>query len=130
MIIHTARRTIALAALCLAAMSGWAGEAWQTLPPMPTLPKGTVGRHAEINGAKLWYAEWGNRAASPPVLLLHGGFGNSSYYGKLIPVLVAHGYRVRLSIPYGEYWFPYLMRRLAERPANVGFFLKGALTRG
>lgn len=61
---------------------------------MPTLPKGTVGRHAEINGAKLWYAEWGDRAASAPVLLLHGGFGNSSYYGKLIPVLVAHGYRV------------------------------------
>jgi proline dehydrogenase len=39
------------------------------------------------------------------------------------------GYRVRLSIPYGEYWFPYLMRRLAERPANVAFFLKGAFRR-
>jgi len=36
------------------------------------------------------------------------------------------GYRVRLSIPYGEYWFPYLMRRLAERPANLGFFLRNA----
>ena len=36
------------------------------------------------------------------------------------------GYRVRLSIPYGEYWFPYLMRRLAERPANLAFFLKNA----
>ena len=99
MMIHTARRTLALA-ICLAATSCWAGEAlqparaWQTLPPTPTLPKGTVGRHAEINGAKLWYAEWGNHAASPPVLLLHGGFGSSSYYGKLIPVLVAHGYRV------------------------------------
>ena len=34
------------------------------------------------------------------------------------------GYRVRVSIPYGEYWFPYLMRRLAERPANLGFFLR------
>ena len=29
-----------------------------------------------------------------PVLLLHGGFGNSNYFGHLIPVLVAHGYRV------------------------------------
>ena len=28
--------------------------------------------------------------------------------------------------PYGDFWFPYLMRRLAERPANVGFFLQGA----
>ncbi len=39
------------------------------------------------------------------------------------------GYRVRLSIPYGEYWFPYLMRRLAERPANLAFFLKAAFSR-
>jgi proline dehydrogenase len=40
------------------------------------------------------------------------------------------GYRVRVAIPFGEYWFPYLMRRLAERPANLGFFLKGFLQRG
>jgi proline dehydrogenase len=39
------------------------------------------------------------------------------------------GYRVRLSIPYGPHWFPYLMRRLAERPANVAFFLRGAFSR-
>jgi proline dehydrogenase len=39
------------------------------------------------------------------------------------------GYRVRLAIPFGDYWFPYLMRRLAERPANVAFFLKGLLGR-
>jgi proline dehydrogenase len=39
------------------------------------------------------------------------------------------GYRVRLSIPYGEYWFPYLMRRLAERPANLAFFIKGVFSR-
>jgi proline dehydrogenase len=40
------------------------------------------------------------------------------------------GYRVRLAIPFGDYWFPYLMRRLAERPANVAFFLKGLLAGG
>jgi proline dehydrogenase len=39
------------------------------------------------------------------------------------------GYRVRLSIPYGAYWFPYLMRRLAERPANLAFFVRGAFSR-
>jgi proline dehydrogenase len=33
--------------------------------------------------------------------------------------LVAEGYRVRAYVPYGEQWYPYLMRRLAERPANV-----------
>jgi proline dehydrogenase len=43
--------------------------------------------------------------------------------------LLERGYRVRLSIPFGEYWFPYLMRRLAERPANLAFFLKGAFSR-
>lgn len=37
------------------------------------------------------------------------------------------GYRVRLAIPFGEDWFPYLMRRLAERPANLGFFLANLL---
>lgn len=43
--------------------------------------------------------------------------------------VLERGYRVRLSIPYGAYWFPYLMRRLAERPANVAFFLRGAFSR-
>jgi proline dehydrogenase len=43
--------------------------------------------------------------------------------------IVADGYRVRLSIPYGDYWFPYLMRRLAERPANLAFFLKHAFAK-
>lgn len=39
-------------------------------------------------------------------------------------LLVRDGYRVRVYIPYGQDWFPYFMRRLAERPANVGFFLR------
>jgi proline dehydrogenase len=38
--------------------------------------------------------------------------------------LVQDGYRVRVYIPYGSDWFPYFMRRLAERPANLGFLLK------
>jgi proline dehydrogenase len=33
------------------------------------------------------------------------------------------GYRVRVYIPFGTQWYPYLMRRLAERPANIAFFL-------
>jgi proline dehydrogenase len=41
--------------------------------------------------------------------------------------LVRDGYRVRVYIPYGKDWFPYFMRRLAERPANLGFFLKNFL---
>jgi proline dehydrogenase len=38
--------------------------------------------------------------------------------------LVREGYRVRVYIPYGTEWFPYFMRRLAERPANLLFFLR------
>lgn len=38
--------------------------------------------------------------------------------------LVAEGYRLRLYIPFGCAWYPYYMRRLAERPANVFFILR------
>jgi len=42
--------------------------------------------------------------------------------------LVADGYRMRIYVPFGRQWFPYFMRRLGERPANVGFVLKGILS--
>ncbi|MFN7926549.1 MAG: proline dehydrogenase family protein [Blastocatellia bacterium] len=38
--------------------------------------------------------------------------------------LVEEGYRVRVYVPYGEFWYPYFMRRLAERPANLWFVVK------
>lgn len=38
--------------------------------------------------------------------------------------LVAAGWTVRVYVPFGTQWFPYFMRRLAERPANVGFLLR------
>jgi proline dehydrogenase len=41
--------------------------------------------------------------------------------------LVERGQRVLCAAPYGPDWFPYLMRRLAERPANLLFFVKNAL---
>jgi len=43
--------------------------------------------------------------------------------------LVKDGYRLRIYIPYGRDWFPYFMRRLAERPANVAFFARNLLRR-
>jgi len=43
--------------------------------------------------------------------------------------LVAAGETVRIYVPYGMEWYGYLMRRLAERPANVGFFLRSLVTR-
>jgi len=41
--------------------------------------------------------------------------------------LAAAGYRVQALIAYGEHWYPWYMRRLAERPANVGFALRQML---
>ncbi|MGH9774775.1 MAG: proline dehydrogenase family protein [Candidatus Acidiferrales bacterium] len=38
--------------------------------------------------------------------------------------LIREGYRFRVYIPFGQDWFPYFMRRLAERPANLFFFLR------
>jgi proline dehydrogenase len=41
--------------------------------------------------------------------------------------LVAEGYRMRVYVPYGRYWYPYFMRRLAERPANVWFVMRNMI---
>jgi proline dehydrogenase len=43
--------------------------------------------------------------------------------------LVELGHRVRVYTPYGVDWYGYFMRRLAERPANVAFFLRALATR-
>ncbi len=43
--------------------------------------------------------------------------------------LVRQGYRLRIYIPYGHDWFPYFMRRLAERPANLMFFVRNLIRR-
>lgn len=40
--------------------------------------------------------------------------------------LARDGYNIRVYVPYGSHWYPYFMRRLAERPANVWFVLKNA----
>ena len=40
---------------------------------------------------------------------------------------VEQGYRLRLYVPYGGAWYPYFMRRLAERPANVLFLMKNLI---
>jgi proline dehydrogenase len=41
--------------------------------------------------------------------------------------LLREGYRVRIYIPYGTEWYPYLMRRLAERPANLLFIVRSLI---
>jgi proline dehydrogenase len=44
--------------------------------------------------------------------------------------LTRDGFRVRVYVPFGREWFPYFMRRLGERPANVGFVIRSVLREG
>jgi len=44
--------------------------------------------------------------------------------------LVKEGYRMRVYVPFGTQWYPYLMRRLAERPANIAFILGNVVKEG
>ena len=41
--------------------------------------------------------------------------------------LAAEGYRVRVYLPYGTEWYPYLTRRMAEKPANLLLFLRSVI---
>ena len=43
--------------------------------------------------------------------------------------LVEDGFPLRVYVPYGTAWYPYLTRRMAERPANLAFFLRAAVGR-
>jgi proline dehydrogenase len=44
--------------------------------------------------------------------------------------LVRQGQRMRVYVPYGDEWYGYLVRRMAERPANLAFFLRSVATKG
>jgi proline dehydrogenase len=43
--------------------------------------------------------------------------------------MLAQADSLRIYVPYGVAWYPYLTRRMAERPANIMFFLRAALSR-
>jgi proline dehydrogenase len=49
--------------------------------------------------------------------------------GALQRRLASEGYRVRVYTPYGEMWYPYFTRRIAERPANLWFVIRGMFRR-
>ncbi len=76
-------------------------------------------------------------ASHDPALVAHGreiidrlrleGWEFQMLYGIGRPLqrqLVEEGYTVRVYVSYGPSWYPWFMRRLAERPANIGFFLR------
>jgi proline dehydrogenase len=84
-----------------------------------------VGSHdpALLRLARRLAAEHGRAADSWEVQMLYG----------IRPAeqrrLAAEGVRVRAYVPYGADWYGYFMRRLAERPANLRFFLRSLATR-
>ena len=76
---------------------------------------------AMIAAAKTYAAEYGVRRDAFEFQMLYG------IRRDLQTALAAEGYKVRVYIPFGREWFPYFMRRLGERPANVGFVIRALL---
>lgn len=64
---------------------------WELLPEARALPKPTQQGTFSSDDVKLWFATFGE---GPPVVLLHGGLGNSDHFGELVPALVARKRRV------------------------------------
>ncbi len=101
---------------------------------------------SEIDGQYRWLTNWLFERGSDPGIATHDtrlvnhaieaaqrsgagpkGFEIQMLYGirrDYQEQLARDGYRVRVYVPYGSDWYPYLMRRMAERPANLRFFLR------
>jgi proline dehydrogenase len=88
---------------------------------MPALP--AIASHDEkrIDFARRYAAQVGLPKSALEFQMLHG------IRTDLQLALAQAGYPVRVYVPYGTHWYPYFMRRLAERPANVWFFLSNYL---
>ncbi len=74
-----------------------------------------------INWAKQYVAEHGIGRDRFEFQMLYG------IRPALQRQLAAEGYGMRVYVPYGSHWYPYLMRRMAERPANLIFFLSNLI---
>jgi proline dehydrogenase len=74
-----------------------------------------------IEGTKAFAAERGIAKDAYEFQMLYG------VRRDLQAALAGEGYQVRIYVPFGREWFPYFMRRLGERPANVGFVLRSLL---
>lgn len=69
------------AVLPLILLSSTTAQVWTQLPKPVALPKTTVSGYANVNGVRLYYAVYGH---GQPVLMLHGGLGNSNYWGAQV----------------------------------------------
>ena len=84
------------------------------IPPVPA-----IGTHDEkrIDFAKQYAEKVGYPKEALEFQMLYG------IRRDLQEQLAAEGYPVRVYVPFGTHWYPYFMRRLAERPANIWFFV-------
>ena len=93
----------------------------RVLLPAGTLPAIATHDPVMIDATRVLSREFG---------VTHDRFEFQMLYGvrrDLQASLHAEGYAVRVYIPFGGDWFPYVMRRLGERPANVGFVVRSVL---
>jgi pimeloyl-ACP methyl ester carboxylesterase len=67
--------------VCLSIQNSFAEELWKTLPAPKPVPKAEVEGYAKVNGVKIYYAIYGS---GDPLILLHGGLGNTDYWGSQI----------------------------------------------
>jgi proline dehydrogenase len=74
-----------------------------------------------VQGTRIFVKEHGISSSAFEFQMLYG------VRRDLQRALVKEGYRVRVYVPFGTEWYPYFMRRLAERPANVIFLAKNLL---
>jgi hypothetical protein len=120
-----------------------AGRAPAPPPPPPTI---AYQKRAEVDASYAETAEWLLAQGTYPRFATHDdalidqirnvaaregvardAFEFQMLYGvrpSLQDALVRDGYRLRVYVPFGDQWYPYFMRRLAERPANLVFFLR------
>ena len=84
------------------------------IPPIPAIATHDEDR---VVFAKAYAEKVGLTKTALEFQMLHG------IRRELQEILVSEGYPVRVYVPYGSEWYPYFMRRLAERPANLWFFL-------
>ncbi|MDQ5815545.1 MAG: proline dehydrogenase family protein [Actinomycetota bacterium] len=108
-------------------------------------------KRTEIDAQFAFLTDWLFRRGTMPAIASHDGelldhatsaaahnnvgkddFEIQMLYGvrsDLQESLAAQGYKVRCYVPYGSAWYPYLTRRIAERPANLRFFLRALIRR-
>ena len=77
--------------------------------------------HVMIDAGKRLIKEYPNREAPVEFQMLYG------IRRDLQARLVEQGYKMRVYVPYGSDWYPYFMRRMAERPANLFFVLRASV---